>query len=216
MPGLYRSNLFSETWSRFTAQVYDMIMFGPENRHLHAIRGSLISKVSGQVLELGCGTGVNFSHYSSSCEVVAIDPSPHMLAKARSKLAKEHINANISIHPITIHQLKGLNLIPEDGYDAVVCTLVLCTVPDLEQVISKLKKLLKPCGKLIILEHVKSHKATRAWWQDRLTPAWKQVAEGCHLNRPTDKLLKSHGFYPIHENYYEGRVPFYEAILKIA
>lgn len=211
----YRSNLLSECWSILTSTAYDYIIYKWEQRLLRDIRSRLIKPLEGQILDLGCGTGANFPYYNDACKVTAIDPSPHMLSVAKRKLAKYPFMADIKLHPLTIDQLVEEKLIPGEGFDAIVCTLVLCTVPNLEKTIAQCKELLHTDGLLIIIEHVQSRLSKRAQYQEWATPYWKRVAEGCHLNRPTDKILKAAGFQPLQERYYEGRIPFYEAILQI-
>jgi ubiquinone/menaquinone biosynthesis C-methylase UbiE len=102
-------------------------------------------------------------------------------------------------------------LIQPGTLDAVVCTLVLCTVPDPIRAMKNFQKWLKPGGRLLILEHIRSHNPSNARFQDMVNPLWKKVADGCNLNRSTDRLLEESGFQLVREERFRIGLPFYEA-----
>lgn len=210
----FGKNQFSRLWSNLSAKFYDAILFKIEQTFLQQKRAKLLKDITGHVLEIGAGTGVNFEFYTQDCIVDAIEPSPFMLAKATQKMANKPVRATIRLHNIGIEKLEEFIEIPKSGYDAIVCTLVLCTVPDLAGSITSLKKWLNKEGSIYLIEHVQAHNTTQARIFNWITPVWKRLAEGCHLNRPTDQLLKANGFKAVEEQYIPGKVPFYVAILK--
>ncbi len=104
-----------------------------------------------------------------------------------------------------------VKLIDPESLDAVVCTLVLCTIPNPEMALGNFMKWLKPGGRLVVLEHIRSHNHSAGKIQDFLTPTWAKIAEGCQLNRPTDKLILQVGFQLLREDHFKIGIPFYEA-----
>ena len=103
------------------------------------------------------------------------------------------------------------NLISPESLDYVVCTLVLCTIPDPVKAIHNFDKWLKPGGGLIILEHIRAHNHIAAKFQDFINPVWEKFAEGCQLNRATDLILKESGLTLVREERFKILIPFYEA-----
>ena len=198
-------------WSKRFAAAYDNVMYVVEKYYLKSRRARLISGLSGRIFEVGVGTGVNFEHYKEDIVLIGIEPSPYMISRAEKR-------RDISIYPdhITLHNI-GCGypemdlLIPPGSLDAVVCALVLCTVPDPVKALGNFMKWLKPGGRLIILEHIRSHNQLVGKLQDMLNPAWEKVAEGCQLNRPTDQLISEAGFRLLREERFKIGIPFYEA-----
>lgn len=174
-------------------------------------RARLLGDLRGRILEVGAGTGVNFQFYEPETEVLAVEPSAAMLAFAQRK--QRHAQAKIQLLPAGIGDPVVLGHIPAEGFDAIVCTLVLCTAPDPERVINHLYQWLKPGGRLIVLEHIR----TPDGWQRKLhrliNPLWKYFGEGCELTRPTDRFLRQAGFSAEYENYFRTGLYFYEARL---
>ncbi|MDX1939066.1 MAG: class I SAM-dependent methyltransferase, partial [Saprospiraceae bacterium] len=148
-------------------------------------------------------------------EVVACDPSLPMLGYAYERLGQSDVKAEIELVHAGIGDDILENYMPEDGFDAVVCTLVLCSVSDQKAAIDTIKQYLKPNGKLYVLEHIRSNSSTGQFFQDAFNPLQKFFADGCHLNRPTDKALKSNGFQALNEDYFSKSLPFYQAILQL-
>lgn len=200
-------------YSKLFASVYDRVLSFPEKKVLSKKRKELLSALSGNILEAGCGTGVNFPLYSKKARVLACDPSEAMLEKSEKRMIREKINAEIELIRGGITDKELALRIKPSSLDAVVCTLVLCTIPAPEKVLKQLYNWLKPGGKLILLEHIRSKSKSGNILQDLITPVWKHLAEGCHLNRATDEIAKEAGFLVEKENYFRYLVPFYEAEL---
>jgi len=143
----------------------------------------------GRVVELGAGTGLNFPRYPRSVdEVVATEPDPHMLRRA----SRAATTAGV---PITLRQAGAEGLpFEDDSVDTVVATFVLCTVPDPAAALSETRRILKPGGALLFLEHVRAQDPRLARWQDRIRGPWGFFAAGCHPNRDTPSSIERAGF----------------------
>ena len=210
-PGRDRAQGQSLVWSRLFAAVYDRFMYILEKNHLKARRARLISGLSGRIFEVGVGTGVNFEHYKDDVVLIGIEPSPYMLSFAQ-KRKDISINADrITIHAIGCGNPELDRLIPPGSLDVVVCTLVLCTVPEPGKALASFMRWLKPGGRLVVLEHIRSHGRLAGWMQDAINPFWERIAEGCQLNRSTDTMIPEAGFRLLREERFKLGVPFYEA-----
>jgi ubiquinone/menaquinone biosynthesis C-methylase UbiE len=198
-------------YKRLFGAVYDRFMHSTEKKYLGARRSRLLSGLSGKVLEVGVGTGTNFEHYGDDIDLTGIEPSRYMLSRAEKKRAVLLFPNRITLLETGCGYPEMKELVPENSLDAVVCTLVLCTVPDPRMALVNFLKWLKPGGKLVILEHIRSHHPTRGKLQDLLNPVWRKVADGCYLNRATDRLLAGSGFQKVREEYFRIGIPFYEA-----
>src|SRR5438093_10785426 len=156
---------------------------------LAAYRQRVVSAAVGRILEIGIGTGFNLRHYSDQAQqVIGLDPSAKLLSMAaeadrRSGLSVELVKGSAEAIPM------GDNTI-----DTVLTTWTLCTIPDVKRALSEMRRVLKPGGRLLFVEHGRSpeHKVQR--WQDRLNPIWKRIAGGCHLNRSVNHLIEVAGF----------------------
>jgi SAM-dependent methyltransferase len=199
------------TFSKTFAAIYDPFMYFLEKIFLKHRRARLISGLSGRILEVGVGTGVNFEHYRADIELTGIEPSPFMLARAKEKKNLSFAGNRITLHNTGMGYPEMETLIEPGSLDVVVVTLVLCTIPDPEQSVKSFLKWLKPGGRLIVLEHIRSHNHLHSVFQDLVNPYWKHAAEGCNLNRPTDKIIKESGFNLIREDRFKIGIPFYEA-----
>jgi len=191
---------------------YDGFMFFPEKLYLGKRRRKLISVLRGRILEVGVGTGVNFSFYNDQVVVTGIEPSETMLSRATEKRKRLKLTNRIEL----LHTGCGLpemqQLVEENSLDAVICTLVLCTIPEPEKAIAQFKKWLKPGGQLVIMEHIRAH--THLWGkiQDKMNPYWSKFADGCQLNRKTDRILRESGLKLQNEKSFRMVLPFYEAV----
>ncbi len=160
-------------------------------------RRALFGSASGRVLELGVGTGVSLEHYPGSVtELVAIDPEHGMLRRSRDRVrALERRPGGL---PFRVRlQRADAEALPydDDSFDTVVAALTLCTIPDPDRAAAEMRRVLRPTGRLLVLEHVRAHReGMLAWWQDRLDPLWTRVAGGCHINRDTGATLERAGF----------------------
>jgi ubiquinone/menaquinone biosynthesis C-methylase UbiE len=181
------------TEHRFFAAIYDQILAGAEKGGLREMRADLLRDARGRTLELGAGTGLNLPHYTGSVtELVLTEPDRFMAARLRKRLAAEPAEpASTEVVDAPAEQLPF-----EDGsFDTVVATLVFCTVEDPGRATAEAKRMLRPDGRLLYLEHVRSPDSERlARWQDRLERPWGWFAGGCHPNRPTDEMLPRAGF----------------------
>ncbi len=176
---------------KLMAMVYDRIMAAEERNGLADWRETLLAGVSGDVLEIGGGTGANLEHYPSRLHTLTIiEPDEHMRAKLEPKLA---------LHPelhASIEMCDAETMPFESGsFDHVVSTLVLCSVTDVEATLAEIMRVLRPGGTLIFIEHVAATaRPKRLRWQERLAPAWKRLAGGCNLTRRTGPLIEAAGF----------------------
>jgi ubiquinone/menaquinone biosynthesis C-methylase UbiE len=174
------------TWQRVFAALYDPFFWLSERAGLAARRRALIQQAAGRVLEIGAGTGLNARHYPGGVELVLSEPDELMADRLRDRVATLG-------RPVTV-VLAGAEALPfADGeFDTVVSTLVLCTVPDLDTALREIHRVLKPGGRLLFMEHVRSESPRWARWQDRLNRPWRAFAEGCNCNRATlDVLARS-------------------------
>lgn len=159
---------------------------------LHKQRQRVVPQASGRVLEIGIGTGLNLRHYDVQkvSELIGLDPSMGM-----HKLAKKRMHqAGLSVEMVGLPAEK----IPldDDSIDTIVMTYTLCTIPDPNQALKEMRRVLKPEGRLLYLEHGVAPDQHIQKWQDRLQPVWGKLAGGCHLNRDIPKLLSEAGFNP--------------------
>lgn len=147
-------------------------------------RQQVLAEVSGTVLEIGFGTGLNLAHYPDTVvSLTVIDPNPGMAALACPRLASTPL-------PISSYPLRGEALsMADDSFDWVVSTWTLCSIPDVPQALREIRRVLKPGGKLAFIEHGLSPEPTIQTWQHRVTPVQKRIADGCHLDRAIADLV---------------------------
>lgn len=166
------------TWSWLGPRLYDPFLALGERRGMQARRRSLLAHAHGRVLEVGAGTGLNTAHYPSGLEeLVLAEPDRHMARVLRARAAAR------TVPPVVLDA--AAEHLPFDSrtFDTVVSTLVLCTVRDPRAALLEVRRVLRPGGQLLFLEHVRSDEPTAARWQDRLQPLWEPFALGCHCNR---------------------------------
>ncbi len=198
-------------YQKLFAQFYDSFMHGFEKK-LYKRRASLLDGLEGNVLSVGDGTGINFQFYAEHTSIYSVEPSKPMLKKARLKAAGK---GNITFYNNGIND-KELDIhLKEKSMDAIVCTLVLCTIPDPVLALKNFKRWLKPKGKLIIMEHIHATNPINKRLQNFINPAWKVFAEGCHLNRNTDLLIKKAGFTPVYEEYFKQILRFHSGVFEL-
>lgn len=166
------------------AKIYDRFMAGTEEACLRAWRSELLEGVHGDVLEIGAGTGANMAYYGDDVDsVVATEPDAHMRAQLEAKLD----GVTCVLAPAEALPFE------DESFDFVVSTLVLCSVDSLEGALAEIRRVLRPGGELIFLEHVESHREVRRRWQHRIEPVWSRLAGNCHLTRDTAGAIQSAG-----------------------
>jgi ubiquinone/menaquinone biosynthesis C-methylase UbiE len=167
-------------------------------RQFQADRRALMRHARGRVLELGVGTGSNLRFYPPAVtEVMGIDPHEKMIERARSAAARLDGGRPGGLpHRIRLQQADAQALPYRNAsFDTVVVFLTLCTVPDPRLAADEAYRVLRPGGRLLVLEHVRAERGERlARWQDRVDPLWTRAAGGCHLNRDTVATLAAAGF----------------------
>ncbi|WP_416395662.1 class I SAM-dependent methyltransferase [Allohahella sp. A8] len=153
-------------------------------------RELIVPQATGQVLEIGMGSGLNLPYYDPTrvTKVWGLEPSKGMRKKAASRVAAVPF------------ELEWLDLPGEEipleskSVDSIVLTYTLCTIPDWLKALKQMRRVLKPGGQLLFSEHGKAPDAAVARWQSRINPMWGKLAGGCHLNREIPRLLQAGGF----------------------
>ncbi|WP_092024064.1 class I SAM-dependent methyltransferase [Marinobacter zhejiangensis] len=154
------------------------------------LRSQVVPHCEGTVLEVGMGSGINLEFYNPEkvSLVYGLEPSEGMRRKASANLAKSPVH-------VEWLGLPGEQIpLDDNSVDTVLLTFTLCTIPDWLSALKQMLRVLKPGGKLLFLEHGQSPDEAVHKWQDRITPVWKRVAGGCHLNRPIADMIKESGF----------------------
>jgi ubiquinone/menaquinone biosynthesis C-methylase UbiE len=158
-----------------------------ERKFLGGIRKQIVRQAKGIVLEIGAGTGLNFPYYETAERVVAIEPDRLMRQRANRR-------AHLARVPIEVFDDRAEELpFPDNTFDRVIGTLVLCTIPDPLRALQEMRRVCKPNGELLFFEHVRMAHPVLGRMQDWMTPAWKSLCDGCHLNRNTLDLIKQSG-----------------------
>lgn len=153
-------------------------------------RSEIVPRAQGEVLELGCGGGINLQFYDRSKvdKLTGLDPSAELLDYTRSEAKVLGFEMDI---------LDGIGeAMPfdDDSFDTVLTTFTLCSVQDGKQVLNEMRRVLKPGGKILFLEHGRAPDKGPEKWQQRIEPMWKHIAGGCHLHRPVSRLFEAEGF----------------------
>ena len=168
--------ILDSLWARIGALLYDPFLWLGERRGMAARRRALLTGVSGRVLEVGAGTGLNLPFYDAGADVVLTEPDAAMRARLRRR-GVEVVDAPAEALPFA-----------DASFDVVVSTLVLCTCADPVAAIGELRRVLRPGGRLVFIEHVRADDARR---QDRWARPWRVFAHGCRCNQPTLALLRA-------------------------
>ena len=173
------------------AAAYDLVMSPLERRSLGSQRASLVERARGRVLEVGAGTGANLGHYRSDRveRVDMIEPDAGMGRRLLGRVAAAPVP--VELHAIGIEDAE--HIFGRDVFDTVVCTLVLCTVPDLRAAIETIKRLLVADGRCLFMEHVAAV-GVAGVAQRAVRPVWKKISDGCDLHRETTSALREAGF----------------------
>lgn len=168
------------------------------------LRSQIVPQAKGRVLEVGMGSAINMEFYDvDQVEMVyGLEPSEGMRRKAQTNLARS---------PVRVEWLglPGEEIPLEDqSVDTVLLTFTLCTIPDWNAALQQMRRVLKPGGELLFLEHGESPDDSIRKWQNRITPGWKKLAGGCHLNRNIADLIRHAGFEIVElENLYVPKAP---------
>jgi ubiquinone/menaquinone biosynthesis C-methylase UbiE len=175
---------FYEEWI-----VPPLIDWSMRNKRLRPYRERTAGAAEGRVLDIGIGSGLNLPFYARQArEIFGLDPSPPLLARAQSMAPRAQT---------PVHLLEGsAERIPlaDHTIDTVVMTWTGCSVPEICAALEEMRRVLRPGGRLLFVEHGRAPDPGVARWQDRLDPFWQRFSGGCHLNRKIDDLLSDAGF----------------------
>jgi len=175
--------------------LYDWFLAPVETWRLRAWRRQLVGDVQGRVLDVGVGTGLNLPHYPSEADVVALDLTWEMLRYAVPRRRPNHLLVQGDVQALPF---------PDASFDAVVGALVFCSVPDAVQGLREVRRVLKPEGRLRLLEHVRGTHPVAQTLTDLLEPAWYRMNGSCHLNRDTPSLVVQAGFEVVEQRTFAG------------
>ncbi|SDD71948.1 class I SAM-dependent methyltransferase [Sporomusa acidovorans] len=163
------------------------------------LRQKAIQQAEGKVLEIGVGTGANLEYYLPGCQVTGIDFSPGMLEKAMQKQFKAKV-------PVTLLEMDAQNMsFPDNTFDTVISTCVFCSVPDPVQGLKEAKRVCKPNGRIILLEHVRSENPILGLLMDILNPLALHII-GSNINRDTVMNIHTAGIKPLEMEEYSGKI----------
>lgn len=176
--------------SLLMAKSYDFLMQGTEQRCLAAWRKEILASARGQVLEIGAGTGINLPYFPAQASPLYLCEPDHQMRKQLTRKATDSFRQNITI---TDWKAELIDM-PDESFDTIISTLVLCSVGCLTSSLKEAHRLLRPGGKLIFMEHIVSEHPTTRAWQKRLEPFWGVCAGDCRLTRDTATAIKNNGF----------------------
>jgi ubiquinone/menaquinone biosynthesis C-methylase UbiE len=176
--GLYRKLI--------VPRLTDLVM---RNKHLGPYRQRVIGAAEGRVLEIGVGSGLNLGHYPAAVrELLALEPDPKLIRLARDRSAVR--SRAVSFLEVSAERIPLEN----SSIDTVVSTWTMCTISDVRRALEEIRRVLKPSGRLLFVEHGLAPDAGVRKWQHRLDPLWTRVGGGCHLDRPIETLVTAAGF----------------------
>jgi SAM-dependent methyltransferase len=188
------------------AALYPRMARGFEAGPIGAARRELLAGASGVVVDLGAGIGLNLPHLVAARDegpggdpavtsVHLVEPDPHMVRRLKPNLPADATAQQVLVPQVTVHQVGAERLpFPDGSVDTVLATLTLCTVGDLPAAVEQIRRVLRPGGRLLVLEHVRSLDRRVAAWQDRLQRPWRWFGAGCNPNRDTGAALAAAGF----------------------
>jgi ubiquinone/menaquinone biosynthesis C-methylase UbiE len=178
----------------------DWLMRGPRNDRL---RREVLAVASGEILEIGFGTGLNLDHYPEHVRhLTAIDPGVGMARIARRRIGQSRID--VDLHTRTAEELP----FEEGRFDSVVSTWTLCSVPDARRAVTEVVRVLKPGGRFLFLEHGLNDDPGVRRWQRRLNPIQRRLGDGCRLDVDIEALVRSGTFREVRvERFLQERTP---------
>jgi len=187
---------------RVLPRLIDLAM---RNKEATRYRQKIVPSAAGEVLELGAGSGLNLPFYGSRVRRLhALDPSEALLRMA----SRKHPGAHFPVELVS----GSAEQIPlaDRSVDTVVTTWTLCSIPDAAKALGEARRVLRPGGSLLFVEHGHAPDERVARWQRRIEPVWKPLAGGCHLTRPIDRLIREAGFAitKLENEYLKGPRPF--------
>jgi ubiquinone/menaquinone biosynthesis C-methylase UbiE len=190
-----------DPWARVFARIYDPVLWMAERAGMRSLRRDLLAGAAGRIVELGSGTGLNLPHYPDGLdELILTEPEAPMRSQLERRVRRAGRRASVVD--------AGAESLPfaDESIDTVVSTLVLCTVDSPKLALREVERVLRPGGRLLFLEHVRSEEPRLARWQDRLAGPWQRFAEGCRCNRPTVELIQASGLQleDVRENSWRG------------
>jgi ubiquinone/menaquinone biosynthesis C-methylase UbiE len=171
---------------------------------LAAYRSRIVPAANGRVLEIGIGSGLNLPFYSHDVErLFGLDPSAKLLSMLRRYLRPDTPSLELIEGSAEAIPLESASV------DTVVTTWTLCSIPDAGRALREMHRVIGPTGRLLFVEHGRAPEPNVRWWQDHLTPAWKRIGGGCHLNRAIQNLIEDAGFQldRFETGYMRGRKP---------
>lgn len=179
----------TRAWGKYCVPLlYDPFLMLGELRGLRRLRAEVVGAARGRVLELGAGTGLNIKHYSGVQRLVLTEPEPGMATRLQRRLKGSAVAGEVVMAPAE-------KLPFDDGsFDAVVATMVFCTVSDPHTALRETRRVLAPGGRLLFIEHVRADTGSRLErWQDRLYRPWRAFAYGCRCNQSTLDMIGAAG-----------------------
>lgn len=190
--------------SRWRKRIFAWVLHkfnGSYERALADRKSGLLGGLAGTIVEIGPGTGANLRYYAKGVRWIGIEPNPYMRAYLQEEAERLGVSAEV--------RDGGAESMPcaDNLADAVVSTLVLCSVPDASRVLSEILRVLKPGGKFVFIEHVAAEPGTRLRrWQHRLRPWFRYFADGCNPERETWRVIEAAGFATVHVERFEGPI----------
>lgn len=166
-----------------------LIHVSMRNRELLRYRERVVPAAAGRVLEVGIGSGLNLSFYGPGVDqVIGLDPSPRLLSMARKASHRAAISIDLLEGTAEAIPLEARSV------DTVVTTWTMCSIPDAARAVAEMRRVLRPGGRLLFVEHGRAPDRSVQWWQDSLNPIWRRISGGCNLNRRIDEIILSAGF----------------------
>lgn len=160
-------------------------------RQMNPMRAETVLQAEGEVLEIGFGTGLNLEHYGPAVKtLVALDPMDvTQVGAVRRRIERVSF-------PIERKALRADGGLPFDAgrFDTIVTTWTLCSIPEVEKALREMRRVLKPNGHYVFIEHGRAESESTARWQDRINPLWNKACDGCNINRKIDQLVEEGGF----------------------
>ena len=173
-------------------------------RFMNEMRPATVEAASGDVLEVGFGTGLNLGLYSPEVKsVTGVDP----LVTEGVTAVEDRIAA--APFPVERHPLAADGGLPFDAgrFDTVITTWTLCSIPDASAALTEMRRVLRPGGRYVFVEHGAADDTSTARWQNRLNPLWRRLCDGCNINRKIDRLVEGGGFELTSLDRFRGKGP---------